>query len=50
MPAEKKTQSFCPCSRALNKSGKGFIKPELPREIFKKYSNTKFHENPSSES
>jgi hypothetical protein len=25
MPTEKKTRSFCPCSRALNRSSKGLM-------------------------
>jgi len=39
-------------SRALRSvgDGKGLMKLEDSRQIFEKYSNIKFHENPSSES
>jgi hypothetical protein len=29
----KKTQSFCPCSRVLNRSGKGLIKREIKESL-----------------
>jgi len=45
---------FHKCTNVVIQSARNYsqisIKLELPRQIFEKYSNTKFHENPSNRS